>query len=114
MYEQRQDSRKAEGPAEVKFRVSAAERQEAEHIAASIGMNLNAVMKVCFQRFLRERGLPFEMVARAPVDHGVDAHRSSAFGMSVGEMARVAGAAFARARDRAAEDPPDERLIDRS
>ena len=114
MYGQRQDSRKSEGPTEVKFRVPAGERAQAELIAESIGMNLNTVMKVCFQRFLRERGLPFDMVAPAPSDHGVDARRVSAFGLTVGDMAREAGAAFARARDRAAEDPPNERTDKRT
>ena len=82
----------------VKFTVPAADKARAEALAMAINIPLSDAMRICFYRFIRERGLPFPMVARdAPGAH----FRStpvSALGTTAGELARDLGDAFSAAR----------------
>lgn len=80
-------------PAEIKFRVDPAEKAQADRIAASVGMDTNAAMKVMFKRFLAERGFPFDMKAQAP-DLGRD---PATLGVSVSRLAQISAAGFAEA-----------------
>jgi hypothetical protein len=89
-------------PAEIKFRVDPAEKAEADRIAASVGMDTNAAMKVMFRRFVAARGFPFEMTAvAAPA-------APTPFGVSLGRLAQVSSAGFAaaaQAHERAGRRP---------
>jgi addiction module RelB/DinJ family antitoxin len=86
-------------PAEIKFRVDAAEKAQADEIAASVGMDTNTVMKVMFKRFLAERGLPFDMKAPAAATMAVD-HQQTPFGVSVSRLAQLSSVGFADAARR--------------
>ena len=46
---------------EIRFRIDSDERDQAEKIAARIGLNLNDAMKIMLKRFIVEGGLPFHM-----------------------------------------------------
>lgn len=46
---------------EIRFRIDGDERDQAEKIAARIGLNLNDAMKIMLKRFIVEGGLPFDM-----------------------------------------------------
>lgn len=83
-------------PAEIKFRVDPADKARADQIAASVGMDTNAAMKVMFKRFLAERGFPFDMKAPAHV-HGPLDSMSTVFGVSVGKLAQISATGFADA-----------------
>lgn len=81
-------------PVEIKFRVDPADKAQADRIAASVGMDTNAAMKVMFKRFLAERGFPFDM--KAPVaDQERDAVTS--LGVSIGRLAQISAGGFAQA-----------------
>lgn len=83
-------------PAEIKFRVDRSEKAQADQIAASVGMDTNAAMKVMFKRFIAERGFPFDMKAPAHIQGPLD-RAGTAFGVSVGRLAQISAAGFASA-----------------
>ena len=83
-------------PAEVKFRVDPEEKAQADRIAASVGMDTNAAMKVMFKRFVAERGFPFTMKAPSAAPGTLD-EAPTPFGVSVGRLARIAAGGFAEA-----------------
>jgi addiction module RelB/DinJ family antitoxin len=85
-------------PAEIKFRVDPGEKAQADQIAASVGLDTNTAMKVMFKRFIAERGFPFDMKAPAHVHGPLDA-AGTAFGVSVGRLAQISAAGFARAAE---------------
>jgi addiction module RelB/DinJ family antitoxin len=83
-------------PAEIKFRVDPADKAQADRIAASVGMDTNAAMKVMFKRFFAERGFPFDM--KAPAEgRGAADEADTPFGVSVRRLAQISGAGFAAA-----------------
>lgn len=95
-------------PAEIKFRVDRAEKAQADRIAASVGMDTNAAMKVMFRRFIAERGFPFDMKAPAHVQ-GPLGGSGTVFGVSVDRLAQISTAGFAgaaEAHEKAGRRPP--------
>ena len=90
-------------PAEIKFRVDPAEKAQADRIAASVGMDTNAAMKVMFKRFLAARGFPFEMAAAGNAQGA-----ETPFGVSLARLAQVSAAGFeaaAHGHERAGRRP---------